>query len=170
MSKIIKGLIIVLGSPNSADGELFNIAKERCNSALLEYRIRTDWKLLLTGGFGEHFNRTKHPHAAYLKQYLIMHGVSEFDFVEFAESTNTLEDASLSKPIVLKFNVREILIVTSDFHLDRAKYIFEKEYSGSGVKLTFVTTVTNTNLCGIDLESQIEHEKESLKKMRLMDK
>ena len=48
----IEGLILVLGSPNSDKGELFSIAKERCNLALTELAKRPGWKLLLTGGFG----------------------------------------------------------------------------------------------------------------------
>jgi hypothetical protein len=41
-SERIKGLVIVLGSPNSEQGELYNIAKERCELALTEYvRILT---------------------------------------------------------------------------------------------------------------------------------
>jgi uncharacterized SAM-binding protein YcdF (DUF218 family) len=82
--------------------------------ALDEYARHDGWKLLPTGGYGAHFNTTHQPHAAYLKGYLTAHGIPEEDIVEFAESSNTIEDATLSKPIVLGYGVKHMLVITSD--------------------------------------------------------
>lgn len=167
MTLPLKGLIIVLGSPNSDDGELYSMAKERCELALTEYAKRSDWKFLLTGGYGSHFNATDQPHAAYLKRYLIRRGVPMDEIVvEFVESKNTLEDASLSKPIVLKYGVPEIEIVTSDFHLDRARYIFERAYNDIDVRLNFMGSPTKTNPSQFDLEALKLHEKQALAKLK----
>lgn len=163
-------MIIVLGSPNSKNGELYNIAKDRCELALREYGQRPGWKLLLTGGYGAHFNITDQPHAAYLKRYLIKRGVPDQDIVEFAQSANTLQDASYSKPIVLKYEVREILVVTSDYHLDRARYIFEREFADTEIRVEFSVVETDEERCEIDLGSQKKHEQEVLAKLKERDK
>ena len=170
MTLSVRGMIVVLGSPNSEDGELYSIAKERCELALKQYARRSDWKLLLTGGYGAHFNTTNQPHAAYLKQYLVRRGVPGQAIVEFAESSNTLQDASLSKPIVLKYEVPVILVVTSDYHVDRALYIFEREFAGAGVRIQFSGSQTDEEACAFDLEAQKKHEHEALAILRERDK
>ena len=159
-------MIIVLGSPNSPDGELYSVAKERCELALVEYAKHPNWKILLTGGYGAHFNTTDQPHAAYLKQYLVKRGVPSEAFVEFAESSNTLQDASLAKPIVLKYQVREIIVVTSDYHIDRARYIFEREFADTGIHIEFAVSQTQAETCELNLEAQKKHEREALTKLR----
>lgn len=160
------GLIVVLGSPNSETGELYSVARERCALALAEFARRPGWKLLLTGGYGAHFNTTAQPHAAYLKSYLLDHGVPAEAVVEFAESANTLQDASLAKPIALKYNAPELVIITSDYHLARAQYIFEREFAGAGVRLQFVACRTDEQAYPFDLEAQKNHERQSLARMK----
>jgi len=164
-----KGMIVVLGSPNSEDGELYSIAKERCELALVEYAKRSDWKILLTGGYGAHFNTTDQPHAAYLRHYLVKRGFPSQAIVEFAESTNTLQDASLSKPIVLKYQVSEIVVITSDYHVDRARYIFEREFADTQVHIEFSVSRTEEEVCKFDLKAQKKHEQEALAKLRKRD-
>ena len=165
-----KGIIVVLGSPNSEDGELYSIAKERCELALAEYARRSDWKILLTGGYGAHFNTTDQSHAAYLRHYLVKRGVPSQAIVDFAESTNTLQDASLSKPIVLKYRVSEIVVVTSDYHIDRARYVFEREFADTEVHIEFSASQTEEEVCEFDLKAQKKHEQEAPAKLRERDK
>jgi uncharacterized SAM-binding protein YcdF (DUF218 family) len=164
-----KGMIVVIGSPNSDDVELYSIAKERCELALAEYAKRSDWKILLTGGYGAHFNTTDQPHAAYLRHYLVKRGIPSQAIVEFAESTNTLQDASLSKPIVLKYQVSEIVVITSDYHVDRARYIFEREFADTQVHIEFSVSRTEEEVCKFDLKAQKKHEQEALAKLRKRD-
>jgi uncharacterized SAM-binding protein YcdF (DUF218 family) len=163
-------MIVILGSPNSEAGQLYSVAKERCELALAECAKRSDWKLLLTGGYGAHFNTTDQPHAAYLKHYLVKRGIPSQEIVEFAESTNTLQDASFSKPIVLKYGVSEIVVVTSDYHIDRARYVFEREFADTGVRIKFLVSHTDEATCEFDLETQKKHEQQALAKLRERDK
>ena len=67
----MEGIIILLGSPNDEEGQLSSIGIERANCSIEEYRNHPDYKILPTGGFGEHFNKTDMPHASYAKHYLI---------------------------------------------------------------------------------------------------
>jgi uncharacterized SAM-binding protein YcdF (DUF218 family) len=162
-------MIVVLGSPNSEGGELYSSAKERCELALLEYAKRSAWKLLLTGGYGAHFNTTDQPHAAYLRRYLVKRGLPGQAIVEFAESANTLQDASFAKPIVLKYKVPEIVVVTSDYHIDRARYVFVREFADTGIRLEFSVCQTDEEACEFDLEAQKKHEQAALARLSERD-
>ncbi len=86
--------------------------------------------------------------------------------VDSVMSTNTLEDASLTKPIIVKYNVDDLIVITSDFHYDRAHYIFEREYSDPNIKIRYSLCNTDESTCGFDLKSQKAHEKKSLRKLK----
>jgi len=139
----MKGIIIILGSPNDEEGNLSDIAIGRLNQGLKEYRRHQGYKILCTGGFGEHFNTTEIPHARYAINYLLRQGLLETDILEIVESQNTVEDALLSKPIIEKYKVTSLIIVSSDFHMLRVRYVFEKIYRG--YHLTFSGTKTDYN-------------------------
>ena len=117
-------IIIVLGSPNSPSGELSNIAKSRLDCCL---KIFNKGQLILcTGGWGQHFNTSDKPHAYYGKEYLIENGLSEVDFLEFALSENTVDDAVKVKSILSSFNKTKLTIITSDYHRERVALIFNE--------------------------------------------
>jgi uncharacterized SAM-binding protein YcdF (DUF218 family) len=124
------GLIVVLGSPNSDDGILSEMGRGRLNQGLRLFAElkQQGWKFLLTGGFGEHFNQTEHPHAFYAKQYLLACGVEESQIVDFALSRNTVDDALQARAIVDKLGVASLLIVSSDFHMPRVEFIFNRVF------------------------------------------
>jgi uncharacterized SAM-binding protein YcdF (DUF218 family) len=170
MALQVRGIIVVLGSPNSDAGELSTIAKERCELALAEYTKRPGWKFLLTGGYGAHFNTTDQPHAAYVKRHLVSRGVPAQDILDLLESTNTLQDASLAKPIVMKYGVPEIVVVTSDYHAARARYVFEREFADTGVRTSFLASQTDEAACEFNLDAQKKHEQQSLAKLKEKDK
>lgn len=157
------GIIMVLGSPNDASGNLGSVALGRCQEALSLWHNSPDWCILLTGGYGEHFNTSAKPHAHYLKEHLIGHGVPPDKILEFAESRNTLEDAALAKPIVVSQGARTVTVITSDYHLARARFVFTREFKTIPVSLLFISVPTDESRCECDLASQKRHEQESLK-------
>lgn len=124
------GIIIVLGAPNDERGNLSDRAIGRLDQAVREYEARQGHKILCTGGYGPHFNTTDKPHAYYAVEYLIQQGIPKADILEIAQSQNTIEDALLSKPIVHKYGAKQLVIVTSDFHMKRARHIFERVFKG----------------------------------------
>jgi uncharacterized SAM-binding protein YcdF (DUF218 family) len=160
---VISGVIIVLGSVNDAQGNLRSVGLERCERAWQFYCTHPDWKLLLTGGFGEHFNTTDRPHAVYLKRRL---GVPEEAFLPWAESHNTLEDTSLAKPILRAMGARRAAVVTSDYHLDRALFVFERKFAGAGIALAFIVSETDESRCQSDLAALKQHEREALARLK----
>ncbi|MCL1146381.1 YdcF family protein [Shewanella marinintestina] len=133
-------VILVLGSPNDNQGRLGDIAISRCQAALLQYQLRPDSKVLLTGGFGEHFNQTHTAHALYCQAYLFEHGVPKTAFTDIALSRFTFEDAILSKPIIMEHGFNELCLVTSEFHMPRAKLIFSSIFTE--LKLSYVAAIT----------------------------
>ena len=130
-----------MGSPNDDLGNLSDISIGRLTKCIEEYRKHPDYKILCTGGFGEHFNRTNRPHAEYAVEYLLTQGIPKKDILEIAKSHDTVEDALLSKPIVDKYKVKKLIVVSSDFHINRVKYIFERVFEG--YDLTFSAAKTN---------------------------
>jgi len=124
--KKIKNLLLLLGSPNDDQGNLSVMALNRNECAYNFYCHNEGTAILCTGGIGEHFNRTEKPHAAYAKAYLRERGVAEVDFLPFILSTNTYEDFMLSKKVIDQISPDLLVVMTSDFHMRRARLLQEK--------------------------------------------
>ncbi len=151
----------MLGAPNDDAGNLSSIALERCRRALTEYRAAPGWAVLPTGGFGDHFNRSPEPHAHLTRRWLRARGVPARDVLEPVLSRFTVEDAALSKPVVERYGVRQVRVVTSDFHVARAEFIFEAAFSGKA--LTF--SGSRTRLSRRELGRLLEHEQAALARL-----
>lgn len=122
-------LVIVLGAPNDAKGNLLPFALARCNKAFsfyTQYSDKAQLKFICTGGFGEHFNTTNIAHGEYVKKYLIEQGISSEQFLPVVESRFTFEDATLCEPYFAKLSDVKATVITSDFHIERAKLIFTR--------------------------------------------
>ena len=147
-----KGILVVLGSPNTPEGELSAISKSR-----LKYckNIFTKGNLIVcTGGWGEHFNIAKHAHAYYAKTYLIKQGLSENAFLDFALSKHTVDDAVKLIPILEIFKNLNVTIITSDYHLERVQLIFTEILNDH--KLKFIGVASNLN--AVEYEALMHHE------------
>ncbi|MEZ4706532.1 MAG: YdcF family protein [Caldilineaceae bacterium] len=128
------GLIVILGAPNDDAGQLSQMALGRVALGYAQHQAR-QWPLLLTGGFGDHFNRTALPHAHYLQQWLLAHGVPTDAILPFVLSRHTGEDARLARPVVEAYGARRLLVVTSDFHVERAAWHFRAVFPDYDVKV-----------------------------------
>jgi uncharacterized SAM-binding protein YcdF (DUF218 family) len=117
-------VLVILGSPNSPEGELSDIARSRLDRGAELYSAGR--LILCTGGWGNHFNTSTQAHAVFAKEYLLAKGIPESAFLEFALSGNTVEDASKSKAILAKLDKLIITVITSDFHLERVQLIFNE--------------------------------------------
>jgi len=160
--KNIENVIIILGSPNDDDGTLSNIAQSRCEKTyekFLQVNSEGHCFVLATGGFGEHFNRTNTAHAEYTKQYIIELGIPENAFLEAVLSSHTVEDAVFSKRVLKDYIVDNIYVVTTDYHVERVKFIFESVY-GSDFNINMVSATAM--LPKIEQDRLIAHEKQAL--------
>lgn len=138
---MMKGIVVILGALNDDEGNLSDMAIGRLTKGIEEYKNNKNYKILCTGGFGEHFNRTDKPHAFYAKKYLLRQGILRGNLLEIAESHDTVRDAFLAKPIIDKYKVKNLIIVSSDFHMKRVRYIFERVFEG--YNLIFSEAKTN---------------------------
>ncbi len=130
----LSGLIIVLGSNNTDQGILSPIAKSRAAKAYEFWSSNQHFKFLLTGGFGAHFNQTEKPHGIYVKDYLMSLGLPSSKVIGIVESFNTIEDAFLASIALEGVIIDQLVVSTSDFHIRRARLIFEKVFPNLRMK------------------------------------
>ncbi|MBI2146309.1 YdcF family protein [Candidatus Woesearchaeota archaeon] len=156
-------IILILGHRNNEKGKLSSIARERLQQGIKEYRKRPGSKMMVTGAYGPNFNTTARPHAYYLQDYLREQGVPKRDILPFVPSTNTMEDARLSRTMISHHRSTEIVVVTSDFHLPRARYLFQKAFAG--YTLHFVESATI--IAAEELRTLRAHEKKSLRQLKV---
>lgn len=121
-----------------------------------EIHRTANWKLLLTGGYGPHFNPTDRPHAHYARDWLCQRGFAPADFVDCALSGNTIEDALQAIPVVERIAVAELEIVTSDFHLPRAELVFRAAFPT--LRLSFFGAPYLASLPREERERRLAHE------------
>jgi uncharacterized SAM-binding protein YcdF (DUF218 family) len=155
MSKATE-ILIVLGSPNSPQGELSNISIDRLNYCLQHFN--KEKLILCTGGFGVHFNTTSTPHATYAKVYLLSKGITDKHFLELALSSNTVEDAVKIKLVLAELTNIRLTIISSDYHIKRVQYIFNevlKEYPKKYIGV-------ESNLSKNELKTLNQHEEKAL--------
>jgi len=155
-------VIVLLGAPNKPDGTLSAIAQQRCRRALVEYHRHPDWPILPTGGFGEHFNQAPQPHGFYTTRYLVDHGVAPASILPVAESGHTQEDATKSQPILETTGRKRILLVTSEFHAERASRIFQATLPDWQIELS----CSLTELPPAELHRLRAHETDALKRLQ----
>ena len=160
----LEGIIIVLGSPNDENGNLSEMALARAQTAFSQHRIHPNYMILPTGGFGEHFNTTNKTHGYYLKKYLIKLGIKEDLFLEVAESKNTPDDAFKAMAIVKKYQLENIIVVSSDFHMERVRYIFDRVFEA--YKLNYVAAPYLPNCPKEEAIKIASHEKQAIAYLR----
>lgn len=158
-----KNILLVLGSPNAADGTLGPIALSRLQVCQQLYSEQPQ-KIGLTGGFGPHFNTSPRPHAFYLKEALLEAGIPSSAIIALIESSHSVEDATLSKWLIDEYKPDRITIITSDFHVERARIIFDAVYAPFS-KFTFVAASSDSIEPSL-IMPLIQHEKVAIQDLR----
>lgn len=158
----MKGLIIVLGAPNSDAGILSEIALNRLECAIRFYFNNPEYKILCTGGFGPHFNTTPIPHARYAIRYLIENQIPETDIIEHVLSSNTIEDATLARSIVDGYKPHNIVLISSDFHMKRVNLVFSKYFSDYNLIFVEAQSTLDKNA----LDKLYEHERNAIQRLK----
>lgn len=169
MEKVVSpGCIMILGAPNDLSGNLSFLAKTRLKQGYQVLSQHPNFKILLTGGFGKHFNETSLPHWTYAKEFLIQElAVSPESFLpEAIESSNTVEDIEKAQPLFQKYRFRKIIIVTSEFHLKRVQYIVGMALNSYLGSILF-SYVPDKELDAALLKNLYEHENQALAYLKL---
>lgn len=119
-----QGTIIVLGCAVKGNTPSFTL-KTRVNVAYNYLESNPDSVAILSGGQGAGENISE---AQCMKNMLLEKGISEDRLYLEDKSRNTTENIQLSKKVMEEndFDKHDVAIVTSDYHLKRAKMICEK--------------------------------------------
>ena len=131
---------IVLGFGLDAKGKLPKIFLSRLNKAIELYRRNLFRKIIVAGGLTN--KRLSLTEAEAMKRYLIRKGLPSADILKEESSSDTIGNAFfVKKKILQKKKWKRIIIITSDFHVERAKIIFRKVY-GRNFFMKFIGTKT----------------------------
>lgn len=104
---------------------------ERVAEAVKLYKQDYAKKLLLSGGpLAWHLTS-----AAWMKNQATVSGVPARDILLEDASRSTKENARFSLPIMQKHEFKSVILVTSPYHARRAKWVFQKVFAKSGIKV-----------------------------------
>lgn len=121
--------IIVLGAGLKKNGQLDRESKERVKKGCNLYRDGFASHLLMCGGVM--WKKTPTPLAIAMKDYAKSLGIPSDVILTEEKSLDTLGNAIFSKEVAVKKKFRHILLITSDYHLERALFIFHHVYGSS---------------------------------------
>ncbi len=135
--------IMILGGGISQDGTLKQTTINRLEKGLELFNQEVAENIILSGKYSSDLDYTPvTTEARAMARYLEEKGVPADKIYLEEESKDTIGNAYFTKIKILEpKNWRNIVVVTSDFHIPRAKYIFRKVL-GDGYKVTFVGAPT----------------------------
>jgi hypothetical protein len=128
-------LIIVLGHFDDTV-HLTSTGRERLDAGMALHRARTRRGSMLTvTGCAQGRPRTLEVQA-----YLSLYDATPVDLID---SHNTAEDAYLTEALVVKYAPARLVVVTSDYHVERSRFIFEQVFTRLPVEMCPVPHVTS---------------------------
>lgn len=124
--KMDSDYLVVLGA--GLRGEIPSLTLlQRLDKSLEYIKNNPDIKIVVSGGKGAGETITE---AEAMKRYLTQHGVNEERIIKEENSTNTSENLKFTAKILKEMDKKEslkITIVTSDFHVFRAKFLAARQ-------------------------------------------
>ena len=115
-------------SKTAYDRTFFNKGADRITHALQLYRMGKIKKILITGGQGLNPVNSQ-TEAETLERFLLMTGMPAADILIEDQAKNTAQNAQFSKDFLVKNGIdtnQEFMLITSAFHMYRAKACFDK--------------------------------------------
>lgn len=129
-------VILILSGGIDQNGKLPSRVINRLQEGLKLHTKHPSTPILLSG---KYVHSCKNPppitEAKAMKNYLLKQGCKANLILE-EKAQDTIGNAYFSKPVLIQNNWDNLAIITSDFHIPRAKYTFEK-ILGPSYKLTF---------------------------------
>ena len=132
---------VVLGA--GIQGEEPSITLKRRLDKSMEYlNANPNTNIVASGGFGKGITVSE---AEVMKRYFLAHGIDESRIIKEEQSTTSDENLKYTKKLLTSLNGEEpqsILIITSEYHMFRAKYMAFRYYSNVyGISSETPTTV-----------------------------
>lgn len=154
--------IIVLGGGVNGDGTLPLFTRQRTETGVNLYKQGLAAYLVLSGSHPHEWDH-KRPHkteAQVMKEHAIELGLLVEQIILEDDSTDTVSNAFHTKlDVLVPKNWRDVIVVTSDFHLPRTEYIFGKVL-GNGYTTQFVEA--SSGLRGDELRARIASEQRAM--------
>ncbi|MGR2701778.1 YdcF family protein [Vibrio campbellii] len=109
-------VLVVLGS--------YKATQYKMPTAVRLYKEKKVSKLLLSGG---NLAIDQKPEFESMKEYALDNGVPDSDIILEQHAKNTVENAQYSSEIIVESEIakRSVAILTTAFHIKRAKYLFK---------------------------------------------
>jgi len=122
--------IVILGGGITKNGKLPKEVKKRVEKAYQIFKKNPQSNILACGKYSFLYPQKKLPQkteAEAIKEYLLELGVPEKKIYLEKKSKDTIGNAYYAKKLYfIPQKDREIWVVSSDFHLERVKFVFEK--------------------------------------------
>ena len=102
------------------------------------------------------------PHAEYLRQRLLQKGVKNEDFLPHIISSNTYEDIHKLKEVINCMPIDLLIVVTSDFHVERVRMLYEMFIRHENVIFIPATSALSNN----ELHARMAHEEKAIQLLK----
>lgn len=148
--------IVVLGGGITTDGTLSFATKERLDGLLEEREKLSRVPIVLSGRWSGFIKMEPHTtEAQEMEEYLIKHGIRARQIVKEEKSLDTISNAVFVRKIAEDHDDwGKILLITSDWHMERALWIFRRIFGERYAIIPFAIVSGNT-----DIERRKEYEK-----------
>jgi len=134
--------VIIVLSHESKKANLSEFAKKRIEKAIDFYK-KNQTKILFSGGYSLNCKKGKgSAEAELMKLYAMEKGLPERDIILETESRDTQGNAYFTKQILIPKTWKNILVITSDFHIPKTKFFFDFVY-GDGYNISYEGSATN---------------------------
>jgi hypothetical protein len=127
--------IVVLGQSLNPDGNPPPTLLSRIETAATAWReshTTSPPTIILSGGDPANTGKSE---AKIMEELLLLRGVPQEFIILEEKSQNTIQNAHFCLPLLQNLGVDQIILVTSDFHLPRASYLFEAYFSFKQVQV-----------------------------------
>lgn len=157
--------LVVLGGTNDHNGILSDFTKkriEKCYEMLDDLKDR-NINIHFSGGFNKKFNKTNISHSQLCVNYFEELNKNNYTIKkeQHTNNNNTVDEAINFGEHFQNLN-SEIKIITSDWHLDRVKYLFKKTFEFYEIKNYEFISVTSDILDNV----RINDEKNKVKQLK----
>ena len=149
-------MIIILGGPNDKKGNLHKSTINRLDKYIEIKNKYPNFKVILSGGY--RFSSVSH--CELIKKYLLDKEPSIEIEKEFIENNNTIDEAINISRYLLDISYQgNIIVITSPWHLQRAKYLFDIAFNScSNINTEYISYISGEEMKQFDPEEKIKLE------------
>lgn len=138
--------IVILGGYNDANGILSNFTLKRLEKfyEVYEKNIELNPKIIISGGF--RFSEISH--CKLIKNVILDKYPDIIIDKQFIENNNTIDEAiNISKYLSKTNCLDKLIIITSDWHMPRVKYLFNETFKKiSHIELIYIEAIDTNNI------------------------